>query len=50
MLANYDLGHHQTAMRSAVVVGGWGVYMLIFAPRAFRIQKLEYRKPDNIDK
>ena len=24
--------------------------MLIIAPRAFRIQKLEFRNPDNIDK
>ena len=37
-------------MRSAVVVGGWDIYMLMNAPRAFRIQKLEYRNPDNIYK
>ena len=29
-------GHPKTALRSAVVIGGWGVYMLIIAPRAFR--------------
>ena len=50
MLANYDQGHLQTAMRSAVVIGGLGIYLLIIAPRAFRIQKLESRNPDNIDK
>ena len=50
MLAKFDQVHPQTAMRSAVVIGGWGIYMLIIAPRAFRIQKLESRKPDNIDK
>ena len=50
MLAKYDQGHPQTAMRSAVVIGGLGIYMLIIAPRAFRIQKLESRNPDKIDK
>ena len=50
MLAKYDQGHPQTAMRSAVVIGGWGIYMLIIASRAFRIQKLESRNPDKIDK
>ena len=50
MLAKYDRDHPQTAMRSAVVIGGWGIYMLIIAPRAFRIQKLESRNPDKIDK
>ena len=50
MLAKYDQGHPQTVIRSAVVIGGWGMYMLIIAPRAFRIQKLESRIPDNIDK
>ena len=50
MLAKYDQGHPQTAMRSAEVIGGWGIYMLIIAPRAFRIQKLESRNPDKIDK
>ena len=39
MLAKFDLGHPRTAKRSAVVIGGWGIYMLIIAPRAFRIQK-----------
>ena len=50
MLAKFDLGHPKTALRSAVVIGGWGIYMLIIAPRAFRIQKLESRNHDNIHK
>ena len=50
MLAKFDQGHPKTALRSAVVICGWGIYMLIIAPRAFRIQKLECRNPDNIDK
>ena len=50
MLAKFDLGHPKTALRSAVVIGGWGINMLIIAPRAFCIQKLESRKPDNTDK
>ena len=50
MLAKFDQCNLITALRSAVVVGGWGIYMLITAPRAFRIQKLESRNPDNIDK
>ena len=50
MLAKFDQGHPKTALRSAVVIGGWGIYMLIIAPRAFGIQKLESRNPDNIDK
>ena len=50
MLAKCDQGDPQTAMRSAAVIGGWGIYILIIAPKAFRIQKLESRNPDNIDK
>ena len=50
MLAKFNQGHPKTALRSAVVTGGWGIYMLIIAPRIFRIQKLESRNPDNIDK
>ena len=50
MLEKFDLGLPKTALRSAVVIGGWGVYMVIIAPRAFSIQKLESRNPDNIDK
>ena len=50
MLAKFDQGHPKTALRSAVVICGWGIYMLIIAPRAFRIQKLESRNPENIDK
>ena len=37
ILAKFDQGHLKTALRSAVVIGGWGIYMLIIAPRAFRI-------------
>ena len=50
MLAKFDQGHPKTALRSAVVIGGWGIYMLSIAPRAFRIQKLESRNHDKIDK
>ena len=50
MVAKFDQCNLLTALRSAVVIGGWGIYMLIIAPRAFRIQKLESRNPDNIDK
>ena len=50
MLAKFDQGHPKTALRSAVVISGWGIYMLIIAPRAFRIQKLESRNHENIDK
>ena len=50
MLAKFDQGHPKTALRSAVVIGGWGIYMLIIAPRAFHIQKLESRNHLNIDK
>ena len=50
MLAKYDQGHPQTTMRSAVEIGGWGIYMLIIAPRAYRIQNFESRNPDKIDK
>ena len=50
MLAKFDQGHPETALRSAVVIGGWGIYMLTIAPRAFHIQKLESRTPDNMDK
>ena len=35
--AKFDQGHPQTAMRSVVVIGGWGIYILIIAPRAVRI-------------
>ena len=50
MLAKFDQGHPKTALRSAVGIGGWGIYMLIIAPRAFIIQKLESRNYDDIDK
>ena len=49
MIAKFDLGHPKTALRSVVVIGGWGNYMLIIASRAFRIQKLGSRNPDQID-
>ena len=38
------------SLRSAVVICGWGIYMLIIDPRAFRIQKWESRNHNNIDK
>ena len=50
MLAKFDQGHPKTALRSAVVIGGWGIYMLIIALRAFRIQKLESKYHENKDK
>ena len=53
-VSKIDHGNPKTALRSAGVMCGWGIYMLIIAPppppRAFRIQKLESRNPDNIDK
>ena len=49
-LPKFDQGYPKTSLRSAVGIGGWGIYMLIIAPRAFRIQKLEIRNHDNIDK
>ena len=50
MLAKFDQGHPKAALRSAIVIGGWGTYMLIIDPRTFRIQKWESRNPDNINK
>ena len=50
MLAKIDQGHPKTALRSSVVIGGWGIYMLFIALRAFCIQKLESRNPDYIEK
>ena len=35
MLAKLDQGHPQTAMRYAVEIGGWGIYMLSVVPRAY---------------
>ena len=49
MFAIFDRGHPKTALISAVVLGGWGICMLIIAIRALRIQKLESRNHDNID-
>ena len=50
MLAKFDQVHPQTALRSAVVIGGWGIYMLSIVSKHIRMQKLECRNPDNIDK
>ena len=50
MLSKFDQGHPKTPLRSAVVIGGRGIYMLSIAHRAFRKQKLESRNHDNIDK
>ena len=49
-IRKFDQGHPKTALRSAVVIGGRGIYMLTIAPRAFLIQKLESRNHINIDK
>ena len=38
------------SLRFKVVIGGWGIYMYITAPRAISIQKLESRNPDFIEK
>ena len=46
----FDQGYPKTALRSAVVIGGWGIYMLIIARRAFRMRKSESRNPHNIEK
>ena len=35
MLAKFDQVHPQTALRSAVVIGGWGIYMLSIVPKAY---------------
>ena len=45
-----DQCHPKTALRSAVVIGGWDIYMLIIDLRAFRMKKLESRYSDNIEK
>ena len=50
MLAKFDQVQPQTALRSAVVIGGWGISGLVLSPKHIRIQKLESRNPDNIDK
>ena len=50
MLAKFESGRPKTAVRSAVVISGRCINMLIIASRAFRIQKLESRNPDKIDK
>ena len=50
MLAKFDQGQPKTALRSAVVIDGWGIYMLIIATRAFCIQQLESKNPNNINK
>ena len=35
MLAKFDQVHPQTALRSVVVIGGWGIYMLSIVPKAY---------------
>ena len=35
MLTKFDQVHPQTALRSAVVIGGWGIYMLSIGPKAY---------------
>ena len=50
MLAKIDQGYLKAALRSAVVIGWWGIYLHIIDPRAYRLQKLESRNPDNIEK
>ena len=50
MLAKIDQGYPKTDLRSAVLIGGWGIDMLIITPGTFCIQKLESQNHDNIDK
>ena len=40
MLAKFDQVHPQTALRSAVVIGGWGIYMLSIVPKAYRYTEI----------
>ena len=35
MLVKFDQVHPQTALRSAVVIGGGGIYMLSIVPKAY---------------
>ena len=35
MLAKFDQVHPQTDLRSAVVIGGWGIIMLSIVPKAY---------------
>ena len=35
MLVKFDQVHPQTALRSAVVIGGWGIHMLSIVPKAY---------------
>ena len=35
MLAKFDQVPPKTALRSAVVIGGWGIYMLSIVPIAY---------------
>ena len=50
MLAKFDQVHPQTALRSAVVMVGGVFTCIVLSPKHIRIQKLESRNPDNIDK
>ena len=35
MLAKFDQVHPQKTLRSAVVIGGWGIYMLSIVLKAY---------------
>ena len=35
MLAKFDQVHPQTALRFAVVIDEWGIYMLSIVPKAY---------------
>ena len=35
MLAKFEQVHPQTVLRSAVVISGWGIYMLSIVPKAY---------------
>ena len=41
MLAKFDQVHPQAALRSAVVIGGWGIYMLSIVPKAHPYTEIE---------
>ena len=47
MLVKFDQVHPQTALRSAAVIGGWGIYMLSIVPKAYPYTEIY---TDNIDK
>ena len=39
-LAKFDQGYPQTVLRSAVVIGGWGIYMFSIVPKAYRYTEI----------